>query len=305
MTDSPKPSGTYSPVLMPFNADLSVDVARLIGFCRWLKTQDCKLAIFGTNSEANSLCVEERMDILDQVIEAGTSPDDLMPGTGCCAMADTVKLSAHAARHGCGGVLMLPPFFYKGVSDEGLYRSYSEIVERVGDARLRIYLYHIPPIAQVGISLELIERLTKAYPDTIVGMKDSSSDWDNMKAVMETFPDFDMFCGAEDFLLGTLRLGGKGCISAIANVRPSAIQHLYENWQSDGAPALQQELIDFRAILTAQAPIPSLKRTVAHYSGNEGWNRLRPPLVELDDATGQNLITALEAYGFEMPGLKC
>lgn len=303
MPVSLKPSGTYAPVLMPFKADLSVDMDRLIGFCRWLKTQKCKLAIFGTNSEANSLCVEERIDILDQVIDAGISPDDLMPGTGCCAMGDTVKLSAHAAKLGCGGVLMLPPFFYKGVSDEGLFRSYSEIVERVGDDRLRIYLYHIPPIAQVGISLDLIERLTKAYPQTIVGMKDSSGDWSNMKSVMETFPDFDMFCGSENFLLGTMQLGGAGCISAIANVRPSALQHLYENWQSEDAQAVQQELVDFRDIVTAQAPIPSLKCTVAHFSGNPEWNRLRPPLVELEEAVGQNLIEKLEAYGFAMPGL--
>ncbi len=303
MSDNLKPSGTYAPVLMPYNADLSVDIDRLIDYCRWLLSQKCKLAIFGTNSEGTSLCVEERIDIIDQVIEAGISPDDLMPGTGCCAMADTVKLSAHAARHGCGGVLMLPPFFYKAINDEGLYRSYSEIVERVGDNRLRVYLYHIPPIAQVGISLGLIERLSKAYPNTIVGMKDSSGDWNNMKAVMEVFPDFYMFCGSESFLLDTLKLGGKGCISAIANIRPAAIQHLYENWKGDDAPALQHELIAFRDILTAQAPIASLKCTISHYSGSPDWNRLRPPLVELDNATGRGLIAALDSYGFDMPGI--
>jgi 4-hydroxy-tetrahydrodipicolinate synthase len=302
MSDTPRPSGTYAPVLMPFKADLSVDTDRLIDFCHWLIAQKSKLAIFGTNSEANSLCVEERIDILDQVIEAGISPDDLMPGTGCCAIADTVKLSAHASKHGCGGVLMLPPFYYKGVSDEGLYRSYSEIVERVGDERLRIYLYHIPPIAQVGISLELIERLTKAYPDTIAGMKDSSGEWSNTKAVLENFPDLDMFCGSEGFLLDTMRLGGKGCISAIANIRPQAIQHLYENWQSEEAVALQRELIVFREILTAQAPIPSLKCAVSHCSANAEWSRLRPPLVELDEVTKQGLSKALKAYGFHMPG---
>jgi len=303
MSDKFKPSGTYAPVLMPFNADLSVDTNRLIDYCRWLTSLKCKLAIFGTNSEANSLCVDERIDILDQLIEVGINPEDLMPGTGCCAMADTVKLSAHAASHGCGGVLMLPPFFYKAVNDEGLYRSYSEIVERVGDKRLRIYLYHIPPIAQVGISLELIERLTKAYPDTIVGMKDSSGDWSNMKAVLETFPEFDMFCGSESFLLDTMKLGGKGCISAIANIRPAAIQNLYENWQGNDAAAMQRELTDFRNILTAQAPIASLKCTISHYSGSPDWNRLRPPLVELDKTTSLSLVKALEAYGFKMPGL--
>ncbi len=303
MSHNSQPAGTYAPVVMPFKADLSVDADRLIAHCRWLISQQCNLAIFGTNSEANSLSVDERIDLLDQVIEAGISPDVLMPGTGCCALNDTVKLSAHAAKHGCSGVLMLPPFYYKAVSDEGLYRAFAETIERVADDRLRVYLYHIPPIAQVGISLELIERLTKEYPHTVVGMKDSSGDWNNTKSVLDAFPEFDMFCGSESFLLDTMRNGGVGCISAIANIRPGAIQHLYENWQSGDADALQRELDDFRNILTAQPPIPSLKCTIAHYSNDADWNRLRPPLIELDEAQAKGLLNALDAYGFEMPGI--
>ena len=151
-----------------------------------------------------------------------------MPGTGCCSLSETVRLTSRAVALGCAGVLLLPPFYYKGVTDEGLYRSFSETIERVGDARLRIYLYHIPPVSQVGISLGLIERLLKAYPTAIAGMKDSSGDWSNTKAVLDRFSKagFDVFVGSETFLLANMRNGGVGAISATANVNPAKIAAL-------------------------------------------------------------------------------
>src|SRR5512134_1499201 len=171
--------GILSPVVTPFKADLGPDPERFIRHCRWLLSQNVGLAVFGTNSEANSLSADERIELLDRLVGAGLDPARMMPGTGCCALPDTVRLTAHAMKAGCAGVLMLPPFYYKGVSDEGLFRSFAEVIERVGDRRLRVYLYHIPPVAQVPITLGLIERLLKAYPDTVAGIKDSSGDWNN------------------------------------------------------------------------------------------------------------------------------
>jgi 4-hydroxy-tetrahydrodipicolinate synthase len=110
-----------------------------------------------------------------------------MPGTGCCSIMETVRLTAQAVGHGCAGVLMLPPFYYKDVSEEGLYRYFSEVVQQVGDARLKIYLYHIPPVAVVGITTGLVERLLAAYPNAIAGMKDSSGDWNNTKTFLDAF----------------------------------------------------------------------------------------------------------------------
>src|SRR5439155_4282528 len=124
--------------------------------------------------------VAEKIALLDTLVTAGLPLTRMMPGTGCCAFADTVELTRHAMQLGCAGVLMLPPFYYKGVSDEGLFRSYAEVIERVGDRRLRIYLYNIPQVAQVPIGLPLIERLLAAYPGTVAGIKDSSGDWHNM-----------------------------------------------------------------------------------------------------------------------------
>src|SRR5918912_3663074 len=162
-------TGVLSPVVTPFKRDLSPDPDRFVRQCRWLLSQNVGLAVFGTNSEANSLSVEEKIELLDRLVGAGLDPARMMPGTGCCALPDSVRLTAHAVKLGCGGVLMLPPFYYKGVSDEGLYRNFAEIIERVGEARLRVYLYHIPPVAQVPITLGLVERLLKAYPTQTAG----------------------------------------------------------------------------------------------------------------------------------------
>jgi len=297
-------SGVLSPVVTPFNDDLSPDADRLIAQCKWLLSQNVGLAVFGTNSEANSLSVEEKIMLLDRLIEADVDTNRMMPGTGCCALTDTVKLTAHAAELGCAGTLMLPPFYYKGVSDEGIFANFAEVIERVGNESLRIYLYHIPPIAQVGFSVDLIDRLVTRYPKTIVGIKDSSGDWDNTCSMLERkWDDFRVFVGSESFLLANMQSGGAGCISATANINPAAIDHLYQTWQSDDADAQQSALDDIRDTVMAYPMIPALKATVAEFSGEEQWRTVRPPLINLDKDQSAALAAALREKSFEMPGL--
>lgn len=297
--------GVLSPVVMPFKADLSPDAERLTAHCRWLLSQQVGLAIFGTNSEANSLSVDEKVELLDYLIAMGIDPSRMMPGTGCCAITDSVRLTAHATRLGCAGVLMLPPFYYKGVSDEGLFRNFAEIIERVGDDRLRIYLYNIPPVSQVSISVALIERLLKAYPGIVAGAKDSSGDWSNTKAYIDNFATdgFDVFPGAETFLLQGLRNGGVGCISATANVNPGPIARLFASWPSENADAEQAKLDEIRHVFARYPMIPALKAAIAHYAGDSNWDRLRPPLVELSREQTVSLVGELDQAGFTMPGL--
>jgi 4-hydroxy-tetrahydrodipicolinate synthase len=271
--------------------------------CRWLLSQNCGLAVFGTNSEGNSLSVEEKIELIDALVDGGLDTGRMMPGTGACAIPDAARLTAHAVKRGCAGVLMLPPFYYKGVSDEGLYRSYAEVIERVGDANLRIYLYHIPPVAQVPVTLTLIERLLKDFPDTVVGIKDSSGDWENTSAMLKQFPGFAVFAGSETFLLANMRGGGAGCISATANINPAAIHALYAGWQGGEADAMQAKLDDLRGAVQKFPMIPALKAAVAHYSGDADWGRVRPPLVELTADQKAGLIAELEKRGFAMPGL--
>ena len=298
-------SGILAPVVTPFDRDLRPDAERLARHCRWLVESDCGLAVFGTNSEANSMSTAEKIDLLERLVDAGLPPARMMPGTGTCALPDTVELTRAAVEAGCAGVLMLPPFYYKGVSDDGLYRSYAEVIERVGDSRLRIYLYHIPPIAQVPISLGLIDRLLRDYPEAIAGVKDSSGDWDNTRQMLEQFqPDgFDVFCGSESYLLATLRLGGKGSITATANVNPAPIARLYRNFEQADADAQQAGLDRVRDIFQDYVMIPGMKAVIAHALDDPGWARVRPPLTKTDDASRARLIDALAQAGFDFAGV--
>ena len=300
--------GVLSPVVTPFRKDYSPDAQRFVRHCKWLLGHGCSgLAVFGTNSEANSLSVEERMTLLEQLVEAGVPAAQLMPGTGCSALTDSVRLTAHAVKLGCAGALMLPPFYYKGVPDEGLFRNFSEVIQRVGDERLQLYLYHIPPVAQVPITLGLIERLLKAYPKQVAGVKDSSGDWNNTKAMIDAFArqGFEVFAGSEVFLLKNMRAGGVGCITAGANVNPHGIDKVYRAWQSADAEKLQADIDLVRKILQSQVSmIPALKAAIAHYAQDADWMTVRPPLVELTVEQRATMVSELLAAGFDMPGLR-
>jgi 4-hydroxy-tetrahydrodipicolinate synthase len=303
--DTHRITGVLSPVVTPFKADLSPDPDRFIRQCRWLLSQNVGLAVFGTNSEANSLSLEERIELLDRLIDGGIDPSRMMPGTGCCALTDSVRLTAHAVKLGCAGVLMLPPFYYKGVSDDGLFRNFAEVIERVGEARLRVYLYHIPPVAQVPITLGLAERLLNAYPTQIAGMKDSSGDWSNTKAFLDAFArsGFGVFAGSETFLLQTMRHGGAGCISATANVHPGPIARLHDSWQAQGADAQQAGLDEIRGVFQKYPMIPALKAAIAHHGRDASWATVRPPLVALKPEQASSLVAELDQKNFTMPGL--
>jgi 4-hydroxy-tetrahydrodipicolinate synthase len=313
--------GVLAPVVTPFKADLAPDSQRFIAHCKWLLSQNCGLAVFGTNSEANSLSMEERSMLLDELVAAGVDPSRMMPGTGCCSIMETVELTKQAVGNGCAGVLMLPPFYYKDVTEEGLYRYFSEVVQRVGDARLKIYLYHIPPVAVVGITTGLVERLLAAYPNAIAGMKDSSGDWSNTKTFLDAFAarsarpapaaraarTFDVFVGSESFLLANMRNGGVGTISATANVNPAAIHKLYKQWNTaDDADQQQSKLNVVRQVFSSRkfpSMIAALKQAIAIYADDPAWRTVRPPLVELTPEQAKTLAAELKAISFTMPGV--
>ncbi len=284
-----------APVLTPFANDLSADAARFVRLCRWLIGSGVGLAVFGTTSEANSLATAEKLELLDALVAAGVPAERIVPGTGCCAFPDTVALTRAAIEHGCAGVLMLPPFYYKNVSDDGLFASYAEVIERVGDARLRIYLYHIPPVAQVPLGVSLIERLLQRYPTTIAGIKDSGGDFAFTRQLIEAFAPrgFAVYAGSETFLLPTLVAGGAGCISATANVNPGAMLRLARDWRAPDAAAQQAALDAVRQAFQKFPLVPALKAAIAQASGDDGWRATRPPLVPLDEGARAALQAAL------------
>jgi 4-hydroxy-tetrahydrodipicolinate synthase len=306
MAKTKRIEGVLSPVVTPFGKDYAPDAQRFVRHCRWLLKNGCAgLAVFGTNSEANSMSVPEKRKLLEALVAGGVPAAALMPGTGHCALTDSIEMTRAAVELGCAGVLMLPPFYYKGVSDEGLYRNFATIIERVGDERLQLYLYHIPPVSQVAITFGLIEKLLSKYPGIVAGVKDSSGDWNNTKGMLDNFSKggFDVFAGSEEFLLANMRGGGKGCITATGNVNPGAIDELYKNWRSADADKMQAAITATRKLVQKQPMIPALKATIAHFSNDPQWKSCRPPLVELNSSQEEQLIRDLKANGFSMPGL--
>lgn len=302
---SPLPA-VLSPVVTPFTATGDVDAAKLAQQCHWLQRHQVGLAVFGTNSEANSLSVSERITALEYLVQHGGLPgSQMMPGAGACSVPDAVAMSKAAVALGCAGTLTLPPFYYKDVPDDGLFAYFANIIEGVGDARLQIYLYNIPPVTKVGFSLGLIERLLKTYPTTIVGMKDSSGDWAYTESVIRAFAPagFRMYAGSETFLLRTLRAGGAGCISATTNVNPGPIAALAAHWQSADADGQQAALDQVRQVFQSRPMIPAMKAAIAHFSNDPLWARVRPPLVALNAEKTQDLVAAMQSIGFEITGL--
>lgn len=289
--------GVLAPILTPYDVELVPDTERFVQLAGHLMGQGLGLAPFGTTSEGNSLSVPEKAELLDALGAAGLEMGRMMPGTGCCALSDSVALTRYAVEAGCGGVLMLPPFYYKNPSQDGLFAAFSEVIQRVGDSRLRVYLYHFPQQSQVPITHALIERLLAAYPGIVAGIKDSSGDFANMESMCRAYPGFKVFAGTERLILPVMRAGGAGCISANANIHGPAMLDLWRRWREPEAEALQTKMEGFRAIMEGMPLIAALKALTARRTGDYGWRRTRPPLVALPPEAEVELVERLEKAG--------
>ncbi|HEY1799148.1 MAG TPA: dihydrodipicolinate synthase family protein [Stellaceae bacterium] len=296
-------AGVLVPVLTPFTPAGEPDAGRFISFCRFLLGQGADgLAIFGTTSEANSMSGAERMGLLDKLVAAGIPAGKLMPGAGACSISEATTLIKHAVGHGVGGVLMLPPFYYKGMTDQGVYDFIAAVIDRVASPALRMYLYHIPPQTMIPFGVELVGRLIKAYPSTVVGLKDSSGDWSNTEALCKAYSaeGFAIFPGSEVFLLDGLRAGGVGCITASGNVNVPGIRKVYENWKTPQADQLQADITLVRKTIQAYPMVPALKRIVAHFHSDPDWAAVRPPMERLSDAQSKALLGDLAKIGYSL-----
>jgi 4-hydroxy-tetrahydrodipicolinate synthase len=251
------------------------------------------------NYVRSKLAFLERKRLLEAIVRSGISAAQLLVGNGSCALPDAVELAKHALQIGCGGVLMLPPFYYKTVSVDGLFAFFAEFIDRVADQRLHLYLYHIPPVAQVGIPPALIENLRTRYGRIIAGIKDSSGDWENTRRLLTEFGDIQVFPGSEAFLLPALRLGAAGCISGTANVGAQTMQQLYQNWQTAEADEIQSKLNRVREIFQRYPMIAAIKAVLAAANNDDNWRNVRPPLSPLRDLDSQVLIRELEGLQFK------
>jgi len=303
VSDAPQLIGGINcAALTPVHADLSPNFSAMADHCKWLLANGCNgLAVLGTTGEANSFSVPEKEAILENLAQAGIPGEKLIPGVGCCAIPDTVALTKKAMEVGAAGVLMLPPFYYKGVSDDGLFDAYSEVIDRVADSRLRVYLYHIPPISNMPLSIDLVGRLIKAYPATVVGLKDSGGVFDNMKALVDAYPGFAVLTGGDQFLLPLLRAGGAGGITAFCNIGAHLLRDLVDTWEGEGADAKQERISKLRETVIAHPQIPALRAVVANHTGDDGWLKARPPLLTLDPSKRAELIANLAALEFILP----
>jgi 4-hydroxy-tetrahydrodipicolinate synthase len=291
------PRGVFCAALTPMDADLAPDHAAFVAHAKRLLDQGCDgIAMLGTTGEANSFTVAERQALLEATVAGGIAPDRLLPGTGVVALPDTVALTRHALSLGVTTVVMLPPFYYKGVSEEGVFAAYSQVVERIGDARLRIVLYHIPPMSAVPIGFGVIERLRARYPGTFTGIKDSSGDFANMQALVAAFPGLSVLAGADPLMLPLLKAGGAGCITATSNLVAADLAFVFRH-HADPARAPEVEAAQARIVVARNRAsrfpqIASLKLLLAHRIGQPGWHRLRPPLLPLTQAEADALRAA-------------
>ena len=289
------PRGVIAPILTPFNDDLSVATDLYIELARRLFDDGCAgLAPFGTTGEALSVGIDERIEAIDALINGGVDPARMIPGTGLSNVADTARLSRACLDRGCAAVMTLPPFYFKGVSEDGIYRYFVELIDKIGDDA-RIFLYHIPPIAVVGIPPTLAARLHANFPEQVVGIKDSSGDWDNTRKLFD-IDGLIVYPGSELPLIDALDLGGPGCISATANVNMREIVKvvaLYDQGDLEAARAQQQAISKTRLAIQEVGPIPAQKRLLAIETGDARWANVRPPLDPLSEERGDELLAAL------------
>lgn len=290
--------GLIAPILSPFHDDLSFDQWTYNDYAKHLLASGCSgLAPFGTTGEALSISKTERQLALDGLVKSGINPSKLIPGTGLCNLPESVELAQQATELGCEGVMVLPPFFFKNVSDQGLLDYYERFIERVNRADLRIYLYHIPQVSGVGLSISLIKTLREQYPTTIIGIKDSSGDWTNTEQLLQ-MEDFIVYPGSELPLVEAMKLGAPGCISATANLNTQQILNVISHCERHDwkQAVLAHDLaVESRHIFQEFAPIPAQKALLARITGHDAWRNVRPPLLPMPEQKEELLRARLDA----------
>ena len=303
-TSSPSLRGVYTAALTPFTAALAPDLSRLAEHSQWLLDGGCDgVALLGSTGEANSLTGPQRESVI-QMAAKRLPVEKLMIGTGSCSFQDVVQQTQMAVNHGIFTVLVLPPFYYKPVSDEALLRFFTELVNAVNEPRLRIIFYHFPQLTGVPFSLDLLKRLKQELGAVAAGIKDSSGSWENMSAVCRVILDFSVFAGTEKFLLDILECGGVGCITATGNALAPGCQAVYSAWTSGNATiarAEQDKLTAQRLAIQEYPLAAALKGIFAQRTGDDAWNRMLLPFLPLAPEVAQTLVAKLKSLGAELP----
>lgn len=293
--------GVWPAVLTPFDKLLAIDDGRLARLCRALLAAGCRgVSLFGTTGEGTALSADERRASLEAVIAAGVPAERIMPSTGCCDVPTSAALAAHAAAHGVGCVLMLPPFYLKDVGESGIFGHFAAIVERTAALTRgrapRVCLYNFPFHTGITLSPALVRRLVDLFPGVIVAIKDSSGDWPLSFRYLRELADLDVFVGDERTLLAALRAGGAGTISGMANAIAPSLVHLCAGTGHD-REAVQAAVAAAASSVLAHSFVPAMKAALAEHWHDPSWRAVRPPLEALSSELGASVLAAIRAAG--------
>ncbi len=294
-----KISGVYSAALTPIKQDLSINQDLYLRHCQYLMRQGHDgLAIFGTTGEANSFSPKERKENLEFLLSHKIDPKVLIPGTGSSSLNEAIDMTKHAANYKVKAVLLLPPFYYKNVSDEGIINYYRHIIEKVGENSMQYLLYHIPQNSYVPISFKTIEILLKFYPKNIIGLKDSSGDSERMMKMVKYFNNFAVFCGHDSLALNVVKRGGAGAITAGTNICGKLLNFIIKNYKKENEIKnfleLQKLLKQIRQVITSHEPISLMKAYFSIVDNIPEWNNVLPPLKKINDPQNQKLVLILK-----------
>ncbi len=288
--------GLWCATLTPVTHDGAIDTARFVAHARWLFAQGVDgIAPFGTTGESASFAVAERRAGLEALLAAGIPGSRVVAGTGCASLPETVELTRHAVAAGCTACLVLPPFFWKDVCDDGVFAWYAQLIERTADPRLKVFLYHLPQFSAVPLSVDLVARLAAAFPGVVVGVKDSEGNWAHTSALVERVPQLTIVIGHEAHLPQLLRAGGAGTICGVANNQPGLVRALLSPTAGEAEVA---RITRFVEIAFRYPFIAAFKSMAADRYDDPDWCHVRAPLVALSPVQRRSLRDALDASGF-------
>ncbi len=301
MTSNPSSvpyAGIWPALLTPLTDRLDIDIPLFAAHCKNLLAAGCTgVTPFGTTGEGPSFSVNERIAAVDGLIAAGIPAQRMLVSTSCAALPDTEALTRHATQAGCFGVLLLPPFFLKGVPDQGVVDAYAQVIDQVADPRLRIVLYHIPQVSGVPLSHRVIETLMHRFPGNIIGIKDSGGQRDWSLGLAKAFmPPLQVWVGHEPDLQVMAAQGSVGAVSGVANIAPKLVHRLVAGHTAPQAAADLARTQHLLAILTGYGLTAAFKHVMANLTGNPGWRRVRAPLVALNDAERAKLDAQMAVF---------
>jgi 4-hydroxy-tetrahydrodipicolinate synthase len=281
----PSRFGLSAALATPFDAGAAIDPERLTRHARWCLENGCgSVTVFGTTGEGASIGLADRQIILSALADAGFDMRRaVIAGVSAPSLAEAVSQAELALGAGCRALLVAPPFYFKNVDDEGVYTWFAQLIERLGNKARDFILYNIPSVTQVTLTVDLIGRLKAAFPKAIIGVKDSSGDWDYAQRLLAAHRDLAILIGDERLLAKAVRLGAQGAISGLANICPQALRQIIDSGSDDGRIApLVEELLKYPVT-------PAIKAMLAHRARDDSWLATRAPLVDLAEADARRL----------------